>query len=179
MKQHPNNVVTGEFQNALSDVFVRYAGSSTELESAVADFAVSYLFSSWCRKEMVTAKIGMHGPTFRGNLSLVARSATIEETADDFVVYSLDWISELANLVLGSLKKNLGEFGVTANFGLPKSRTGIHLQSQNRADPQVTFVVHTEFGAILAALNYHTPVNVRWERQPQLVGEDDGSVCLF
>ena len=173
MNQHPKKVIADKFRGSVVDVFKLYAGECFEVETAEADFEVANLLMNCDPDKMVTAEIGMEGPAIDASLFLIASTNTIAQTSSEVVSDSMDWIGELANLVLGLFKRKLGEFGLTADLGLPKRCAGIRLESPAGIDERDALVVRTEFGEILAVLNGRTEKDpAGWKQQPQFVNAE-------
>lgn len=79
--------------------------------------------------------IGFHGVGLRGTLVIATSTGLVARTCPDTGGHPIperdrvrDWIGELANLVLGRIKVELGRYGVSMGLSTPVAFTGEHLR---------------------------------------------------
>ncbi len=179
MREHPIDVIVDKFQEAVVHVLEHRSGAELLLEAVDSADALRQL---GCGKgnetDMVSACIGLKGHGMRCGLTVIAQIATTKTLAP-LANCELDWMGELANLLLGSMKNNLIAYGVNPVLGLPSTTAGLDLKFLTDVADSVVVSAITAAGTVVVALNFEVGSTEIWEFDRRLAPADEGVVCYF
>lgn len=180
MREHPRDVIVDKFQEAVVHILEHHSGSELKLEATDSSDALQRLgYRRGSEAEVVSARVSLHGENLQSTLTVLATTRTTITLAREMVTCAVDWIGELANLLLGSMKNNMVAYGINPVLGLPSSIAGLDLHFITDVSDHVVVAAETHAGPVIVALNFDIGAAETWEFDPQLAPADEGVVCLF
>jgi len=179
MREHPIDVIVDKFQEAVVHVLEHRSGGELILEAVDAADALRQLgYGQGNEAEMVSACTGLEGHGMRCALTVIARISTTKTLAP-LATNELDWMGELANLLLGSMKNKLIAYGMNPVLGLPSTTAGLDLKFLTDVSDHVVVLAITTAGPVVVALNFELGPAEIWEFDRRLAPADQGVVCYF
>ncbi len=128
---------------------------------------------------LLNSFIRLDGDELCSELFVTGSPASVKEFCPFPISGAEDWIGELANLLMGSLKNSLSGYRVECCLGLPELSTGLKLPADSSFQ-QMIFGVRTDTsGWLIVGLEYTLNPIGSWQFDPQVAAADDGDVCLF
>lgn len=181
---HQANAVLGrEFPQVLQDTLGYQAQCEVEVRALGLGEAEQLLIADIKHEDtaghLLSSIIRLDGDELQSELVVTGAPASIQAFCPFPIPGADDWIGELANLIMGSLKNSLSGYRVECVLGLPELSTGLRFPTAGEV-PQMVFGARTEStGWMTVGLEYTLNPNAEWQFDANVAAADDGDVCLF
>jgi CheY-specific phosphatase CheX len=120
----------------------------------------------------IAAVIGFSGDDLRGTLGVAASAGGLERVRRQFgapesKLGAADALGELANLILGQMKREWSRYGVLATLSTPLVMRGLSIEVCGRSDGN-WYEQHSGLGAdrVTVWLDAHAEAGLQVEREP-------------
>jgi CheY-specific phosphatase CheX len=155
---HPHDAVLSPMIHAAArDLFGHYVGRMMNVEDieSIQTPAATALLSQPGR----TGVIGLTGASLRGTLILFISDRLLKATWSSSGEPPADWIGELANQALGSMKRLLLPHGIDFDLGLPSATSGTNCRIFIRPQSPL-YGIHTAKGDAVLCFQYTSQVDL-------------------
>ncbi|MEO1529255.1 MAG: hypothetical protein AAFX06_27870 [Planctomycetota bacterium] len=176
---YAREVIVDEFRRAVDNLFQSqcrddgYDSSSLSPDQIRGQEVLS-------AEKTFSAAVTLEGDDIKSRLSLVSRLSTLRKLNPGFVADPSDWVGEISNLLMGSLKNKLSEYEVETQLGIPESQDGPDLLL-TRAGGMAQFAHWVNFthGDLIVVLYFKMDWNTKWIFNPNKPAAMEGDVVLF
>lgn len=179
MERYAREVIVDEFRQAVNTLFENQCrnGSFESMPLSPDQIRDKEVLT---QEKLFSAAIALEGDDIKSRLSLVGRLATLRSLTPGFVSDPSDWVGELSNLLMGSLKNKLSEYGVESQLGIPEAMDGPDLLLA-RAGGMAQFAhwVRVKEGEVIIVLYFKMDWNTKWSYDPDRPSAVEGDVVLF